>query len=191
MGKPEAPYASTTLPKHPARDPGLQCQRAQGGIYAAGSSWHSSRNKSLREMGTIVHTAFLYPCLNAVFSRYPPDTSHNHSCQISERELLIARRRSSPFQTPPHQAIPAAGLGVRSECVRSCPRSAGWRGCRYPRRGCGHADVADPGGGSGMTGGTGVRVYLACEVTVMRKGIDALPNGSCGAGAPAEYRSAR
>jgi len=35
--------------------------------------------------------------------------------------------------------------------------------------------VIDPGGGSGMIGpGTGVRVYLACGTTDMRKGIAGL-----------------
>ncbi|WP_374789004.1 IS66 family insertion sequence element accessory protein TnpB, partial [Brucella oryzae] len=37
------------------------------------------------------------------------------------------------------------------------------------------ADAAHPGGGTGMIGpGTGVRVYLACGVTDMRKGIEGL-----------------
>ncbi|WP_444667342.1 IS66 family insertion sequence element accessory protein TnpB [Cereibacter changlensis] len=44
-----------------------------------------------------------------------------------------------------------------------------------PVPGTGHADASYPGGGSGMIGpGTGVRVYLACGVTDMRKGIEGL-----------------
>ena len=43
------------------------------------------------------------------------------------------------------------------------------------QHGCGGADAADPCGGSGMIGpGTGVRVYVACGVTDMRKGIAGL-----------------
>src|SRR6056297_76668 len=43
------------------------------------------------------------------------------------------------------------------------------------RHGCSCVDPTDPGGGESMIGpGTGVRVYLACGTTDMRKGIAGL-----------------